>query len=135
MGLVPVASTPASILLVDDDPTSVTVVNDYLSARDYSVTIAEDGAAALRLCEALRPDLILMDIHMPGLDGMEVIRRIRSHADTALARTRIIAVTAMAMVDDRERCLAAGADDYLSKPMTFAALIRAIEAQLAGPRT
>jgi len=128
-----VAVTPSALILVaDDDPINVEIVADYLGMRGYTVATAEDGEAALRQWEKLRPNLILMDIHMPGTDGLEAIRRIRSHADHALARTPIIALTALAMPGDRERCLAAGADDYLSKPMSFAALITALEAQLHG---
>ena len=123
-------TTPASILVADDDATNVEVVADYLDAHGYSVTTAEDGEAALRMCETVRPDVVLMDIHMPGMDGLEAMRRIRAHADSGVAATRIIALTALAMANDRERCLAAGANDYLSKPMALTALVRAIEAQL-----
>ena len=87
------ATTSASILLADDDPTNVDVVAEYLRAHGYAVTVAEDGETALRLCETLQPDLVLMDIHMPKLDGLEATRRIRAHADPAVAATPIIALT------------------------------------------
>jgi CheY-like chemotaxis protein len=78
---------------------------------------------ALENIGRIKPDFVLMDIQMPGMDGLEAIRRIRSHADPAVAATRIIAVTALAMPNDRERCLNAGADEYLSKPFALEELL------------
>ncbi|HMV97686.1 MAG TPA: response regulator, partial [Anaerolineales bacterium] len=72
----------------------------------------------------------LMDIQMPGMDGLMTIRHIRTHADPVVASTRIIAVTALAMAGDRERCLAAGANEYISKPVNLKELKQMIESQL-----
>ena len=94
------------------------------------MTVAEDGEAALRLYATIQPDLVLMDIHMPRLDGLEATRRIRAHADPAVAATPIITLTALTCSMTAKRCLAAGANDYLSKPMSFAALMAAIKNQL-----
>jgi len=93
------------------------------------VIVARDGHEAIRRASEEKPEVILMDIQMPGLDGLEAIRRIRTEA--GLVKTPIIALTALTMPGDRERCLEAGANDYLSKPVGLRNLLSAIEAQLA----
>ncbi|HZI03079.1 MAG TPA: response regulator, partial [Archangium sp.] len=87
----------------------------FLVAHGYAVRIARDGLEAVQLCREVRPALVLMDIQMPRLDGLEAIRCLR--ADRVTAPIPIIALTALAMPGDRERCLEAGANEYLSKPV------------------
>jgi PAS domain S-box-containing protein len=125
------SDTPPLILLADDNETSVNTYSDYLQAKGFQVAIAHDGEEAIRMAEKLYPDLILMDIQMPGVDGLEATRRIRKHPDQHIATIPVIALTALAMPGDRELCLGAGANEYLSKPVSLAVLIRAIETQLA----
>jgi PAS domain S-box-containing protein len=125
-------ATPAPvILLAEDEENNIYTLSTYLEAKGYQVIVARNGAEALSRVHDARPDLILMDIQMPGMDGLEAIRRIR--ADTALGQAPIIALTALAMSGDRERCLAAGANDYLSKPVSLKELVAAIEAHLQHP--
>ena len=116
------------ILLAEDNDSNITTFEDYLLAKGYKVIVAHNGREALARATEVHPDLILMDIQMPGMDGIEVIRCIRANA--ALASTPIIALTALAMDGDRERCLLIGANDYLSKPASLEHLAEAIEAQL-----
>jgi PAS domain S-box-containing protein len=131
----PEPSSPApgpgrgDLLVVEDDEASALVLSDCLSHCGYAVSVARSGFEALRLVQENLPDLILMDIQMPGMDGLETIRRLRE--DERLARTPILAVTALAMPGDRERCLSAGASGYLTKPVDLAALLRTVETQLA----
>ncbi len=113
---------PPVILAADDNLTTLMVVSNYLEALDCQVITAQTGTEALAQAEAAQPDLILLDIHMPGLDGLTVLSRLR----VAGSRVPVVALTALAMPQDRERCLAAGANDYLSKPMRLAELIRVI---------
>ena len=128
-GAVPAPSGDgALILLAEDDERNVETVAGYLEEKGYRLLIAGDGQRALDLAAAKRPDLILMDVQMPEMDGLEATRRIR--ADAALAQTPIIALTALAMPGDEEKCLAAGADDYLSKPVELKRLIQAIRRRL-----
>jgi CheY-like chemotaxis protein len=125
--LVPARARPA-ILLAEDNEANIMTMSDYLCARGYQMVIARNGAEAVaRACE-VQPAVILMDIQMPGMDGLEATRRIRAQSE--LAHTPIIALTALAMPGDRERCEAAGADDYLSKPVSLKGLVAAIETQL-----
>ncbi len=116
------------ILLAEDNEDSIHTFSDYLLAKGYRVVVARDGAEAIERAREERPDLILMDIQMPVMDGLEATRRIRADADPA--RVPIIALTALAMPGDRERCLAAGVNEYLSKPVSLKGLVQVIEVQL-----
>jgi CheY-like chemotaxis protein len=109
------------ILVVDDSPATVEVMLGYFKNSDYRVTVASTGEEAVALTRSCLPSLILMDIQMPGIDGLVAIRRIRRLPGPA-SRVPIIALTALAMQGDRERCLAAGADEYLSKPVSMTEL-------------
>jgi PAS domain S-box-containing protein len=126
----PTAGRP-KLLLAEDNEATIATFTDYLQAKGYDLVIARNGSDAVMRAQEERPDAILMDIQMPGMDGLEAIRRIR--ADTGLAQVPIIAVTALTMPGDRERCLAAGADDYLTKPVQLQRLVATIEA-LRGER-
>ncbi len=106
---------PARILLAEDNADNLEMISNYLRLRGCEVHTARDGLEAIALARACLPDIILMDVQMPTLDGLEATRRLR--ADPTLRVTPIIALTALAMPGDRERCLDAGMDDYLSKPM------------------
>jgi PAS domain S-box-containing protein len=125
----PTLSTPdegkAVVLIVEDNEANIIFVRDFLRNRGYLTIEARNGVEAIELAKEERPDIILMDIQMPVLDGTEATRSIRE--DNELATTPIIALTALAMPGDRERCIAAGADDYMSKPVRLAELSRKIE--------
>ncbi|MEM9004402.1 MAG: response regulator [Cyanobacteria bacterium P01_F01_bin.86] len=103
------------ILLAEDNEATIRTISSYLKAKDYRINLAKNGAEALTLAKAQAPDLILMDIQMPGTDGFEAMQQIRH--DPALVNIPIIALTALAMPDDQNRCLAAGANAYLAKPV------------------
>jgi PAS domain S-box-containing protein len=119
------AVADAHILLVEDNEINIVVVGDYLRDRGYRLTVARNGREALALVEEARPDVILMDIQMAEMDGLEATRRLR--AMPAFAATPIIALTALAMVGDRERCLEAGANEYLTKPVSLKKLVEVIQ--------
>ncbi|MFO1418164.1 MAG: PAS domain S-box protein [Methylotetracoccus sp.] len=119
------------ILLADDDEINVTIFRDFLEVQGFEVLIARNGREALGNTFDERPDLILMDVQIPELDGLEAVRRIRGSDDPALAGTPIIALTALAMPGDEQRCLTAGCDAYLSKPVPLQQLIQTINEQRA----
>jgi signal transduction histidine kinase len=111
---------PLHVLVAEDNKAITELLRTYLEGDGYRVSQAWDGLQAVDLTRSLRPGLVLMDIQMPALDGLQAIRRIR--ADASLATTPIVALSALAMPGDRERCLAAGADAYLTKPVPLAEL-------------
>jgi DNA-binding response OmpR family regulator len=113
------------ILLVDDDPTIRKFVRANLQARDYLVLLAEDGDQALKMLEHEEPDLILLDIMMPKIDGFEVCRRVREWSDIP-----IIMLSAREGETDKVICLDCGADDYLTKPFSLKELLSRIKAVL-----
>ena len=113
-----------TILVVDDNEVSVRAMCDYLEARGFRTTRAYNGVEAIRRTQEVKPSLILMDIQMPGMDGLEAIQRIR--ADEHIQSIPVIALTALAMPGDRDRCLEAGANNYLSKPLSLKNLVEVI---------
>jgi CheY-like chemotaxis protein len=116
------------ILLVEDTQEVTMMIKDYLELAGYKVLTAQDGVDALVQAKLVRPDLILMDVQMPRMDGLEATRKLRSEPD--FRYTPIIALTALAMPNDRERCLEAGMDEYISKPINLKALIKIIQSCL-----
>lgn len=120
----------STILIVEDTEAVTMLISDYLIQHGYQVIIAHDGYEGIARSAETRPDLILMDVMMPELDGFETTRRIRNKPD--LADIPIIALTALAMAGDRERCIAAGMNDYLSKPVKLKELLDTIEHHLAA---
>jgi CheY-like chemotaxis protein len=114
----------AVILLAEDLETATLITQDYLEARGYRVVPAQNGAQAVTLARENHPDLILMDLHMPIMDGFEAARKI--HNTAGLEQTPIVALTALAMPGDRERCLAAGMNDYLSKPVELHEILKVV---------
>ncbi len=116
----PVAGRPASILLADDDPLIANIVRHRLQKAGHRVTHAGDGAAALRAIETDRPDLMILDVKMPELDGHAVLRQLR--ADPANRGLPVILLTALGEEEDVVRGFSLGADDYLAKPFSPAEL-------------
>ncbi len=114
---IPFSPSAFTILLVEDNPTNLMFTSDYLAAKGFNLITAENGLQAIEQAETHKPNLILMDIQMPELDGLETIRRLRSAPE--FASVPIIALTALAMPGDRERCLEAGASEYLTKPVSL----------------
>lgn len=103
------------ILIVEDNPDNRILISDVLSSLKYEVIIAEDGEEGIDKARAELPDLILMDLSLPKMDGWTATREIKK--SEALAHIPVIALTAHAMVGDREKALQAGCDDYISKPI------------------
>ena len=121
----------AKILLVEDNELNRDMLSRRLTRRGYQVVVAEDGERGLELVRAERPDLVLMDMSLPGIDGWEATRRLR--ADPEIADTRVIALTAHAMAGDRERALEAGCDDYDTKPVEMERLLLKITTLIGAP--
>jgi len=115
------------VLIADDNDVVLEMISDFLVSQNYRVGLARNGSEFLECLERVEADIILMDIQMPDIDGIEVIRRIRAHPLARTAALPVIAVTALAMTGDRERCLEAGANAYLSKPLQLRELIETIE--------
>jgi CheY-like chemotaxis protein len=124
---------PALILVVEDNEDNLTLIDYLLKAYGYAPLLARSGEEGLRIATKMRPDLILLDIRMPGLDGYQVAAAIRS--TSGLERTRIVAVTASAMVGDRERITSAGFDGYIQKPIDPEILLASLEPFLAEQRS
>jgi len=115
----------SKILLVEDNEMNLDMLSRRLERRGYELIIAMDGAKGIELALVEQPDLILMDMSLPVVDGWEATRRLKS--DEATQQIPIIALTAHAIAGDRERCLAAGCDEYESKPVKFPRLLGKIE--------
>ena len=110
-----------TVLVVDDNDVNRQLTVDVLRHHGYRVI-----EAAVSLTEQHRPALIVLDIQMPNVSGLDVLRILRQHDDRHIATTPIIAATALAMAGDRERCMDAGANDYLARPFSLSALVDAV---------
>ena len=120
----------AKILVVDDDEMNRDMLSRRLLRKGYEVALAVNGAEAIEKARAERPELILMDLSMPVLDGYEATRRLK--ADTSTSRIPIIGLSAHAMVGDREKALSAGCDDYDTKPVELPRLLGKVESFLGA---
>ena len=118
----------ARILLVEDNEMNRDMLSRRLAKRGHEVLIAADGQQGVEMAAAERPEIILLDMSLPVMDGWEAARRLKT--DPATRDIPVIALTAHAMAGDRERCLEAGADDYDTKPVDFKRLLGKIEALL-----
>jgi two-component system, cell cycle response regulator DivK len=121
--------TPRRILVVEDNPLNRKLVRDVLQVAGYHVIEAQSGEDGLRAAQKDQPDLVLMDLQLPGIDGTETLRRLRQ--GTLRPDVPVVAVTAFAMAEDRERASRAGFDGYVEKPISVRALPGQIEAFLS----
>jgi two-component system cell cycle response regulator DivK len=121
----------SKILLVEDDRANRELLARYLTLLGYRIVLALDGAQAVRLAHTEHPDLILMDMRLPVMDGWEATRRIK--AATMTRTIPVMALTAYAMDDERRRCLEAGCDDYETKPLEFPRLLAKLQSLLGTP--
>jgi CheY-like chemotaxis protein len=120
-----------SILIVDDAPLNLKLAAIILEKEGYRVHRATDANEALTILETLHPDLILLDIQMPGMDGMEMVRRLK--ADPETAGIVVVALTAHAMVGDDQKAYAAGFDGYITKPIEIASFTAQVREYLEQP--
>jgi CheY-like chemotaxis protein len=118
---------PQKILYIEDHPDNMALVKRALEARGYDFQWAPNGLRGLEMAELLQPDVILLDINLPDVDGYEVARRLRSSGKSHLVYVPIIAITANALRGDAEKALAAGCDVYMSKPINIRELWARVE--------
>ena len=117
------------ILLIEDNEMNRDMLTRRLARKGYEVTVALDGKEGLEIAQTIRPDLILMDITLPIMDGTEVVKKLKANSDTQAIP--VIALTGHAMESDRQLALSLGFNDYDTKPVDLARLLEKIEAQLA----
>ena len=122
-----VAAAPL-ILLVDDQVALVAILSDYLSHQGFDVRTAASGREAVDMAEALQPDLVIMDVQMPGMDGLEATGHIRKSSNPNVATVPVISLSGLGGPGDRDRCLAAGASTFLAKPFG----VKELEAVILG---
>lgn len=120
-----------TILIVEDNEMNRDMLSRRLARRGYEIVLAVDGETGVDVARSTMPDLILMDMSLPVVDGWEATRRLK--ADAALKHIPVIALTAHAMANDREKALEAGCDDYDTKPIDLPRLLEKIEALLLPP--
>jgi two-component system, cell cycle response regulator DivK len=121
----PYEATPKTILIVEDHELSMKLFHDLLQTRGYRILEARDGAEGLKLARQQRPDLIVMNIGLPGMSGLELMKRIK--ADEDLMSIPIIAVTAFAMKGDEEKIRGGGCEAYMTKPISIRNFIETVE--------
>ena len=119
----------STILIVEDNEKNLKLVRDVLRHRGHSTVEAMTGRAGLRLAREAKPDLILMDIQLPDIDGISALRELR--ADSAFDRTTMIAISASVMPDDKQNIIASGFDAYITKPINVKQFIETVEGHLA----
>jgi PAS domain S-box-containing protein len=122
------AQQRTTILIAEDNAANILTIGDYLESHGYEIVVAHDGMEAIEKAETINPNIILMDIQMPVMNGLEAMTRLRMNS--RFASTPIIALTALAMPGDRERCLEAGATEYMSKPVSLKKLLHIIKGML-----
>ena len=120
------------VLIAEDNPENLDMLRRRLERRGFAVFAAQDGQAAVAMANEIRPDIILMDVSMPILSGLEATRAIRAQVE--VAHTPIVALTAHAMDGDRARCLEAGCDAYATKPVDLPSLIATMERLVPAPK-
>lgn len=120
----------AKVLIIEDNPANMTLAMFLLQSAGHDVLSATDAEAGLTLARSERPNLILMDIQLPGMDGLEATGVLKR--DAATRGIPVIALTALAMKGDEERILAAGCDGYIAKPMRYKEFLATVSAQLAA---
>lgn len=120
---------PESVLIVEDNPLNLELASDILANSGYEVLTAADAQACRALLSAHRPDLVLLDLRLPDANGLDLTRELR--AAPATRDLVIVALTAHAMADDRDKALAAGCDDYLTKPINTRTLADQVAAFIA----
>ncbi len=120
------------ILIVEDNEKNRKLARDVLAHHGYRTAEAETGEDGVRMARELLPALVLMDIQLPGINGIEALRQLR--ADDATKRIPVMAVTASAMATDRQKIMSAGFDGYQSKPIAVKEFVAAVKALLARPR-
>src|ERR1700733_13535023 len=126
------SDVPARIVLVEDNEMNRDMLSRRLTRRGFAVTMAVDGAQGLDMAAETHPDLILLDMSLPVIDGWEAARRLKANPE--VAGTPIIALTAHAMSDDRVRAIEAGCDEYDTKPIAYTRLIQKMETLLRRPQ-
>ena len=122
-----------SILVAEDNEFNAQLLEQLLARRGHRVRLAHNGREALAMAESGGFDLLLLDVHMPELDGFQVVEALRQRERTTGAHLPVLALTARSRKEDRERCLAAGMDDFLTKPVRPADLATAIDRVLRTP--
>ena len=120
-----------TVLIVEDNELNMKLFHDLLEAHGYSTVATRNGVEAIELARTYRPDLILMDIQLPGMDGLEATMLLKQ--DDATRAIPVIALTALAMKGDEQRIRAAGCDGYIAKPLRYGEFLATIATQLAKP--
>ena len=123
-------AVPKRILIVEDNELNMKLLNDVLEAYGYDIVKTDSGAAVLELARTHRPDLVLMDIQLPDVSGLDAVRHLK--ADPETREIPVIAVTAFAMAGDERRALDSGCDGYIAKPIMLREFLATIEEFLSG---